>query len=567
MRKRPESPDSKLMTAAVAAILLSVAFASATEVFAQRARLGRPPAGRQLEGTPIMAAGTSMIPDGYVLIIEMDTRLDSGTAQPSDRFLARLATAVIDENGRTLLPEGALIEGQVTSVKKAKWRRRSGELGLFFNHIEFGDGRRIQLRGTLVNTDEEGNLRAKSAVRRDVIITTGAAAAGVGVGAVTGASMVAGGGIGAAAGLTVVLLMKGKNVVIDPGDRFNLQLTQPLYLTNPGSRSGASARARTPIPLLPGAKPGAGTGAGAPRPTTGFIPGLAPGARPSNNSGNSNTARTNSGLVSVYDVRAERDRDGYLRVLTTAETPSTGWRIYTHHEIQPRDTLDIRLSGTPPSGGGARGISHPSAPTIMVQDRNGDIRRIVVRGSNGDRYLTIGRGSGAAQVDRSQPNTRVNQPSARGGQPRLGSGPSDGSSGNIYIPPSSGGSSRSTLSSLAIQVANQVEVFRSNYAGDIGLWMNRDGTVDVLGERRPSATERQLFDTLGFMVSSARALAAPSPDAYTKQQSRQRLQDDNQTAQGMWQRVQSTGMIKQERERQWQSLQNNLRALIDAAGR
>lgn len=554
MKKELESPDSKLMAVTVAAILLCVAFASAIEVFAQR-RLGRPPTGRENETMPALSNGTSRIPDGYVLVIEMDDKLDSGTSRVSDRFQARLAQPVEDESGRALLQAGTVIEGQVTSVKRAKWRHRSGELGLSFNNIVFGNGRRIALRGTLVDTsnriDEEGNLKAKSALRRDAIITTGAAAAGVGAGAITGVSMVAGGGIGAAAGLTVVMFMKGKDVVIDRGHRFNLQLTQPLYLTRPGFRS--PTRAREPIPLQPGGR----TGVGAPR-STGLIPGLTPN--------NLNTPRTNSGLVSVYDVRAERDRDGYLRVLITAQTPSNGWRIYTYHEIQPRDTLDIRLRGAAPSGQDARGVSHPSAPTVIVQDHNSEIRRIVVRGSNGDKYLTIGRGAASARLDNYQPNSRSSQPNSQVNRPRLGSGPSDGSSDTI-IPPLTGGSSRSTLSSLATQVANQIELFRANYASDIGLWMNRDGSVDVLGERKPSVTERQLFDTLGYMLSSARTLASPSPDAYTRQQSRQRLQNDNQTAQGMWQRVQSSGIIRQERERQWQNLQNNVQALIDSAGR
>lgn len=564
MKKETKSPDVNLKASVlVAAILFCAGFTSTSEVFAQR-RLNRPPSGRELEGTPILAAGTSVVPDGTVLIIEMDSRLDSGTAQPSDRFLARIATPVIDGSGRTLLPEGALIEGHVTSVKKAKWRHRSGELGLSFDHIEFGDGRRLLLRGTLVSAnnrvDEEGNLKAKSATRRDILISSGGAAAGVGVGMVTGASILAGTGVGAAAGLTVALLIKGKDVVIDPGDRFNLQLVQPLYLTSAssggfGQRSGGATRPRTPIRL----RSDAGAGISAPRPTTRFIPGLSPNSP--------NTVKVVSGPVSIYDVRAERDRDGYLRVLVTAETPTSGWRIYTHHEIQSGDTLDIRLRGVPSSTQGTRMVSRPTAPTIMVQDRNGDIRRIIVRGLNGDRYLTIGAGSGSARIDSYQPSPRTAPSGSQTNRPSLGSGSSDGLGGSINIPPATGGSSRSTLSSLASQVANQIEVFRSNYAGDIGLWMNRDGTIDEIGERRPSAAQRQLFDTLSYMINSARALAAPTLDSYTRQQSRQRLQDDNQAARQTWQRVLSAGAITQERERQWQSLQNNLRALLDAASR
>src|SRR5262245_28390546 len=383
MKKKLKSRSSNLKRSApsalAATILLCVAFASTTQVFAQR-RLGRPPSRSEVEGTPILAAGTSVIPDGTVLVIEMDTKLNSGTAQVSDRFLARIATPVVDAAGRTLLQSGTIVEGHVATVKKAKWAHRSGELGLAFDYVDFGNGRRLPLRATLISgsnpVDEEGDLRAKSSARRDILVTSGGAAAGAGVGMVTGASILAGGGVGAAAGLTAVLIMKGKNVDIDPGERFNLQLVYPISLrggtrTTTGTRGGRIPP--RPIPLqIRG------------RDSITYDP---------------NSIRTPWSRVPVYDARAERGNDGLLRVLVTAETPTTGWRIYTNHEIQPRDTLDIRLMGIPPSQYGAKRTSHPSAPQICVEDRNSDIRRIVIRGQNSSRYLAIGQGVTSARAE------------------------------------------------------------------------------------------------------------------------------------------------------------------------
>ncbi|MGH9938078.1 MAG: hypothetical protein ACREAM_17675 [Blastocatellia bacterium] len=576
MEKKLKSRDSNLKRSApstlVAAIFLCVAFECVTGIFAQP-RLGRPPTRRELEGTPILAAGTSVIPDGTILLIEMDTRLDSGTAQVSDRFLARIATPVVDAGGRTLLQAGTIVEGHVASVKKAKWGHRSGELGLSFDYIEFGDGRRIPLRGTLVSgsnpIDDEGDLRAKSAIKRDVLVTTGGAVAGAGVGMVTGGSILAGGGVGAAAGLTVVLVMKGKNVEIDPGERFNLQLVQPMSLTSTissGQRVGIGTRPGGTRPLRPlplQSRTGTGTLRQNPGATDPY------------------SVRTVAGPVSVYDARAERDRDGMLRVQIRTETPTNGWRIYTHHQIQPGDTLDVRVRGFPPSTSGTRQVSRPSASEICVDDRNSAIRRIVVRGSNGDRYLTIGQGTTSAQLDPfsrpSTPDRPIYQPTPRPnpqtGRPRPGAGPSDGSLGNLEFPPSTRNPSGSTprptssLSSLATQVANQVEVLRSNYAAAIGVWVNNDGTIDPSLGRTPTAGERQLFETLSYMHNSARALAAPSLNAFNRQRSAQQLQSDNQTAQQMWQRVRSTGVISPELDRQWNTVQNNVRALLTAASR
>jgi hypothetical protein len=544
MKKKFKSWDSKRSAPAALAvvILLCVGVASTTEVFAQR-RLGRPPSGRELEGTPILAAGTTVIPDGTVLVIEMDTKLNSGTAQVSDRFLARIATPVVDAGGRTLLQSGAIVEGHVASVKKARWAHRSGELGLAFDYVDFGNGRRLPLRATLISgsnpIDEEGDLRAKSSARRDILVTSGGAAAGAGVGMVTGASILAGGGVGAAAGLTVVLIMKGKNVDIDPGERFNLQLVQPISLRG-GTSGTRGTRITRPLPLQ-----------NRQQDSIPYDP---------------NSIRTQWSRVPVYDARAERGNDGLLRVVVTAETSTTGWRIYTNHEIQPRDTLDIRLMGIPPSQYGVKRISHPSAPEICVEDRNSEIRRIVIRGLNGSRYLAIGQGVTSARAEAlSQQAPSIRQPNSpprsQSGRIRPGAGPSDGSFGNFPPPTSSAGN----LPSLARQVANQIEILRSNYAASVNLWMNNDGTAESFGSRRTTPTERQLFDTLTFLLTSARSLAAPSSDAYTRQRAGQQLRADTQTAQQIWQRVKQTGVISQDLDNQWVNTLSNLRALGSAA--
>jgi len=556
MKKKYKSWDSKrpALEALAVVILLCVGFASATQVFAQR-RLGRPPSGRELEGTPILAAGTSVIPDGTVLIIEMDTKLNSGTAQVSDRFIARIATPVVDAGGRTLLQSGAIVEGHVASVKKAKWAHRSGELGLAFDYVDFGDGRRIPLRATLISgtnpIDEEGDLRAKSSAKRDVLVTTGGAVAGAGVGMLTGASILAGGGAGAAAGLTAILIMKGKNVDIDPGERFNLQLVQPMSLTYRGSGRTRTTGIRgtrniRPIPLQT-------------RQGNSGYPDPGPYVDP-------NSIRTQWSRVPVYDARAERDRDGLLRVIVTAETSTTGWRIYTNHEVQSRDTLDVRLMGIPPSQYGVKRTSHPSAPAICLEDRNSDIRRIIIRGLNGARYLTIGQGVTSAKAEPySQSAPPIRQPYypsiSQSPRPRPSAGPSDGSFGSIPPP----ASPTSNLSSLARQVANQVELLRSNYAAAVGLWMNNDGTAESFGSRTTSGTERQLYDTLTFLLTSARNLSAPSSDAYNRQRAGRQLQADTQTAQQMWQRVKTTGVISPDLDNQWVNTLSSLRTLGNAA--
>ncbi|HEX5084355.1 MAG TPA: hypothetical protein VFY40_20110 [Blastocatellia bacterium] len=541
---------SSLTTLAVSILLymglLCVWVASTTQIFAQRA--GRPPSRRELEGTPILPAGTRVIPDGTVLIIEMDTRLNSGTAQVSDIFIARVATPVVDANGRTLLPTGAIIEGHVASVKKARWGHRSGELGLAFDYVDLGYSRKIPLRATIISGDnpvnEEGDLKAKSSGKRDVLVTTGGAVAGAGVGMLTGASILAGGGAGAAAGLTAVLVMKGKNVDIDVGERFNLEIVYPISV-NGGSRTGT--RGRRPVPLAP------------PRPGPDF-------------GSYDNSVRTQWSRVPVYDASAQRGSDGIMRVTVTAETSTQGWRIYTHHEKSSRDTLDIRLMGIPPGQYGARRTDHPSAPAIFVDDRNNAIRRIVIRGSNGNRYLSIGPGATSARIES---GSRYGSSSARpyyppslsqSTRPRLRPGTGVNSSRgqyDDYLPPQY---SNGNLTALAGQSANQVEVVKATYAGQIGLWMDEQGT-QLPGTRRATATERQLYDTLISLETSARSLASPLSSS-SRLRAGQQLQRDTQSAQQLWQRVRSSNsVITPELDRKWQNAYNSLRALSAAATR
>ncbi|MGH9753868.1 MAG: hypothetical protein ACREA2_13895, partial [Blastocatellia bacterium] len=135
--------------------------------------------------------------------------------------------------------------------------------------------------------------------------------------------------------------------------------------------------------------------------------------------------------------------------------------------------------------------------------------------------------------------------------------PSDGSFDNL--PPSTG-----NLSSMATQTANQVEVLRSNYAAAIGLWINSDGTVESEG-RRTTESEMQLYNTLSYLLTSARSLSTSSLGAYNRQRAGRQLQNDAQTAQQMWQKVKSTGVISQDLDRQWQNALSNLRVLSNVA--
>lgn len=543
------------------AITLCLGLTSTLGVFAQR-RPGHPYPDSEYNGSSILPAGTTTIPEGMNLIVEMDTKLNSGTAEVSDRFLARVAIPV-DSGERTLIPIGTIVEGHVTSVKKAKWGHRSGELGITFDYLRLSDGKILPLRARLVSgrkrVDEEGQLKPGGTGKRDALIAGGGAVAGAGVGVLTTATVLAGTGVGAAAGLTAILIMKGSNVDIQRGERFRLELVQPLnvYRGYYGNYYGTSLASRRrlinrPIPLRDNYYPGGGT----------EYPGLR---------SDQNEIRTPWSRVSIHDFRATRGRDGILRVVVTSETPSTGWRIYTYHEIQSRDTLDVRLMGIPPSQYGVRQISYPTAPVICVEDPGSEIRHIIIHGQNGERAMTIGQGEASGRIDTYSRSGASRSFSSRYPSeaypperttPRRRSSDSFDRPSDYNRPSVSSGNS----SSLARQTTNQIENLRSNYAANVGLYILRDGTAESNGSgHRTTESEKRLFDDLTNLLDSSRSMI--SNTSSSRQRYGQQLQTDTQNAQRSWDRVKSTGVITQDLDRQWQNILGNLRTMVDTSAR
>jgi hypothetical protein len=206
-----------------------------------------------------------------------------------------------------------------------------------------------------------------------------------------------------------------------------------------------------------------------------------------------------------------------------------------------------------------------------VDDRNSTIRRIIIRGSNSARYLSIGQGATSARIESnsqyppSNPQSSYPPAISQPTRPRLRPSASTGSGGpyDDYLPPQS---STGNVTSLAGKTTNQVEVVKAIYAGQIGLWMDEQGT-QLPDTRRATPTERQLYDTLISLQTSSRSLASPLSSS-SRLRAGQQLQRDTQSAQQLWQRVRSSNsVITPELDRRWQDTYNNLRALSSAATR
>jgi hypothetical protein len=137
------------------------------------------PAGRPaaIEPSGPAEANTSdrgVVPAGQELDVRLQSTLSSETATVEQRFDA---TTVVDlmQNGRVLVPAGAVLHGVVSAVKPAGRVDRTGSLTLSFDRMTV-NGRDYPIRGMATQVFESGGIREE----------VGTAGAGAGVGGVVG---------------------------------------------------------------------------------------------------------------------------------------------------------------------------------------------------------------------------------------------------------------------------------------------------------------------------------------------------------------------------------------------
>ncbi len=515
----------------------------------------RPPG---LRGT-LVPAGTTTLPSGTVLVLRMETRLNSKTSRIGDRFTARLIEPVYDQNWQVVVPDGCTVEGHVESASSAQLRRRSGVIALQFDRIILPDGRGLPLDGVLTSVDprerkkidQEGNVVGGSTTTRTIVLVGGGAASGAAVGAITGAPIL-GAGIGAAAGAVTALIGKGKEANIDPGMHVGLEILRPVDL---GVASSGIARVDTRVRPdrtvnqdviyepernerveLKRSKTTSAPPQPAPRDidtTANSVPPVlqdSSKSKPPVDNGGAEPARTGDSVdpkpdaaasppsgqtdaltVKVSGVIAERTSDGAVRVLITAETATAGWRIFVDHSVD-RDTLEVWLRGYKPSGPMAQVLSHPTV-NLSVPDPGGAIRRVLVHGSNGNRTSDVA------------PSTLLRD---------------------------------DALGDVRARVVDKLEVLTADYAASIGAVRDSQGRYERGSDRQLSAGQVSLLAALNDLVQSARGfqqVSSGQPGSATQRQAALRLSEAANHVNGLW------GSVRpgQELDDKWHVLQDEIR--------
>lgn len=161
----------------------------------------------QIYSATVPFSTTVVQPEGSVLRVKLDTKLQSNVAHVDDKF-----TATIDM-GKSKdyfgIPNGTKVEGHVSAVR-AKEGKVEGMLALQPDNIVLADGTRYPITASMMKIDKksvtkekDGRLMAKTAYREPSNYIVTGAAVGVGIAAIAGGDLLAGGLLGAAIGFFI----------------------------------------------------------------------------------------------------------------------------------------------------------------------------------------------------------------------------------------------------------------------------------------------------------------------------------------------------------------------------
>jgi hypothetical protein len=179
-----------------------------------------------------------ILPEGTVIPIILSDYLNTRNSQAGDVFYAD-TTYPIWYQQKLIIPKGSNVRGTVTEVIRPGRIKGKGRLAVRFDDILLPNGVKHDLPATFRGIHGAGDEkldRNKETVTNDgsktedIGTVVGTAGKGAIIGALvkggTGAAM--GAGIGAAAGTAIMLFTRGRDLVLTPGSRFDLELKHPM---------------------------------------------------------------------------------------------------------------------------------------------------------------------------------------------------------------------------------------------------------------------------------------------------------------------------------------------------
>jgi len=195
------------------------------------------------KGSPGVLPEGITVPEGTVVPIALSDYLSTRNSQAGDVFYAETVYPIWVQQ-TLIIPKGSNIRGTVTEVVRPGRIRGKGRLTVRFDDVLLPNGVKVALsaafRGIHGPGGENVDRRSESvegsgSAGEDVETIIGTTSSGAVLGTVIGAGRgsmgtgaAVGAGVGAIAGLAQVLFSRGRDLVISPGTRFDLELKQPV---------------------------------------------------------------------------------------------------------------------------------------------------------------------------------------------------------------------------------------------------------------------------------------------------------------------------------------------------
>jgi hypothetical protein len=179
------------------------------------------------------------VPEGTVIPIVLTVYLNTKSSQVGDALYAD-TTYPIWIQQRLVIPKGSTIRGTITEVVRPGKIKGKGRLAVRFDDILLPNGVRRDLvavfKGIHGSGDESMDRKTESVTAggnkgMDAGTIVGTTSQGSIIGAIagrdgTGAAI--GAGAGAAVGIAMVLFTRGRDLVLNPGTLFELELKRPM---------------------------------------------------------------------------------------------------------------------------------------------------------------------------------------------------------------------------------------------------------------------------------------------------------------------------------------------------
>ncbi len=186
----------------------------------------------------VTSADNNALPTGTAIRMKLETRLSTDSNKRGDRFAGRVIEAVV-LNGRTIIPAGSSLEGNIVRAESRRRIRGNATLDLNPDTVTLPDGQRFKISAAIVDTsdqslsiNDEGELKGQGHNRGDWFEMGAISAVGGGLGAAIGGGkgFLVGTTIGAGAS-AVHWLLKTRSAEVPAGTELVMELSRPMQLT------------------------------------------------------------------------------------------------------------------------------------------------------------------------------------------------------------------------------------------------------------------------------------------------------------------------------------------------